>query len=65
MNIWLKQVLDPQKVVSDTHSFKLIHPYIAPAASFCTGESSNISLVVLDKLLFTLSKPLLGKISKQ
>ena len=54
MGIYLihKQVLNPQKAVSGTHSFKLIHIYIAPMVNSWRSESSNVSFVVLEKLLF-------------
>ena len=39
--------------VSGTHSFRLIHTYIAPAVNSWRSESSNASLVVLNKLLFS------------
>ena len=48
----VQQVLNPQKGVSGTHSFKLIHIYIKPMVNSWRSESCNISLVVLDKLLF-------------
>ena len=38
--------------VSGTHSFRLIHTYIAPAETSWRRESSNMGLVILDKLLF-------------
>ena len=47
-----KQVWNRQKGVSGTHSFKLIHIYVAPMVNSWRSESSNISFVVLDKLLF-------------
>ena len=38
--------------VSGTHSFRLIHTYIAPTETSWRRESSNMGLVILDKLLF-------------
>ena len=38
--------------VSGTHSFKLIHTYISPTETAWRRESSNMGLVILDKLLF-------------
>ena len=34
------------------HCFKLLHTYITPIVTYWRSESSNISLVVLDKLLY-------------
>ena len=52
----VEQVLNPQNGVSYNHSFKLKHMYIAPKVNFLRSESSNISFVILDKLLFGFSK---------
>ena len=46
-----EQVLNSQKDVSGTHSFKLIHKYIAPVATSWKSESRNLCFVVKDKLL--------------
>ena len=48
----LKQVLNSLEGVSGTYSLKLRHIYIAPMVKSWRSESSNISFVVLDKLLF-------------
>ena len=49
-NIYHKQVLNPQKGVSGTHSFKLIHIYIAPMVNSWRSESSNISRIFIFRL---------------
>ena len=51
----LKQVPNPQKGASGTHSFKVMHTQIASVVTSWRSESRNIDLVVLDKLLFVFS----------
>ena len=46
----IKQVLNPQKGFSGTHSFKLRYTNKGPAVNSLRSESSNIGFVVLHKL---------------
>ena len=49
INVFL---VNPHKGISGPHSYKLVHTYISPAVTIWRSESSKISLVALDKLLF-------------
>ena len=42
MHLFCKQVLNPQKGVSGTHSFKLIHIYIAPMINSWRSEVGSV-----------------------
>ena len=60
-----KQVLNPQKGVSGHHSYKLpLAIWISPVVTSWRSESSNRSLVVLDKLIFAISKHLFRELEK-
>ena len=39
---YIKQVLNPQKGVSGTHSFKLVHIYIAPMVKSWRSEVGSV-----------------------